>query len=176
MNKKIYKQISVLIDEKIDDTYGNFEVFKLMFKRKAQELKTRSYSGRDVLEFVGDFNKEVNDKCNELLKEIDSRFINSGRKLSKSQYADLIGKSTTLFTSVIDGYYKSFQEEFDLNRTIETSKNAFRGNIVLKISRHINALNIMSNTKLDKALLWTAIGTVFAGISLVLSVIAIIVA
>ena len=96
-------------------------------------------------------------------------------KSFKKQYADLIDKCTTLFVSTIDGYYKVFQEEFDLNRTIETSRNVFRSNIALRISNHINALNIMTNTKLDKALLWTAIGTVFAGLSLVLSVIAIIV-
>ncbi|MBE6806268.1 MAG: hypothetical protein E7526_07170 [Ruminococcaceae bacterium] len=175
MNKKAYKKLSVLINEKIEDTYKYFEEYKHLFKNNAQEVKAGSYGGRDVLEFVEDFNKEVNKKCNELLKEIDSLFINSGRKLSNNQYADLIDKCTTLFASTIDGYYKVFEEEFDLNETIETSSNLFRGNTALKISRHINALNIMSNTKLDKALLWTAIGTVFAGLSLVLSVIAIIV-
>ena len=175
MNKKIYKQLSVLINERIEDIYKHFEAYKLLFKRNAQRVKSGSYSGHDVLELVEDFNKEVNRKCNELLKEIDSLFINSGRKLSNNQYADLIEKCTTLFVSTVDGYYKVFQEEFDLNRTIETSRNVFRSNIALRISSHINALNIMTNTKFDKALLWTAIGTVFAGFSLVLSVIAIII-
>lgn len=175
MNKKIYKQLSVLINERIEDTYKHFEAYKHLFKKNVQEVKAGSYGGHDVLEFAEDFNKEVNRKCNVLLKEIDSLFINSGRKLSNKQYADLIDKCTTLFVSTIDGYYKVFQEEFDLNRTIETSRNVFRSNIALRISNHIDALNIMTNTKLDKALLWTAIGTVFAGLSLVLSVIAIIV-
>lgn len=175
MNKKAYKQLSVLINERIEDIYKHFEVYKLLFKRRAQRVKSGSYEGRDVLELVEGFNKEVNKKCNELLKEIDSLFINSGRKLSNKQYADLIAKCTTLFVSTIDTYYKAFQEEFDLNRTIEASRNMFRSNVALRISSHINALNITTNTKLDEALLWTAIGTVFAGLSLVLSVIAIIV-
>ena len=69
-----------------------------------------------------------------------------------------------------------FQNEFELNKTLETKLEVAKGNISNKISNHINALKIFINSKLDKALWWTAIGTIFAGVSLILSVIAIITA
>jgi hypothetical protein len=174
MNKKLYEQISLLINEKIEDTYKYFEVYKYTFNKKVKKLKASPYSGHDVLELVENFNDELNLKCKTLLKEIDDLFINSGRKLSNSQYADLIKRCTSLFVSTIDGYYKAFQEEFEFKGTIKTSANVFRKNMASKISGHINALNIISTTKIDKALMWTAVGTVFAGISLLLSIIAII--
>lgn len=36
MNKKIYKQLSVLINERIEDTYKHFEAYKHLFKKNAQ--------------------------------------------------------------------------------------------------------------------------------------------
>jgi hypothetical protein len=146
-----------------------------LFERKAQRLKAGSYGGYEVNNLVGEFNKAVNDKSSELLDKITNMFKESGRNLSDEQYNTLISNCSKTFATIIDNYYKVFQKEFEFNRTIETSLNCLKGNTMHKISCHIKALKILTRTKLDKALLWTKISTIFAGISLLLSIIAIVV-
>lgn len=86
---------------------------------------------------------------------------------------DLIDKCTKPFDSIVDNYSKAFEKEFGLNETLKTSLTISKSRMFGKIGGFINALNIISNTKIDKALVWTAVGTVFAGFSLILSIIAI---
>ena len=173
MRNKIYKQISSLVNESILDIYEHFSVYIYSFENLAKETKSNSYGGYELTKFVGDFNKELNQKCSDLLKEIETLFVGSGRKLSRKQYMDLIEKCTKPFDSIIDNYSAAFKKEFGLNETAETSLRVSKGRIYGKISGFINAVNIISNTKIDKALVWTAIGTLFAGVSLLLSVISI---
>ncbi len=175
MNDKVYKQLLQLIDANILNINDYFFVYTLLFKRKAKETKAGSYGGYEVINFVGEFNNELNNKCADLLKETEKLFINSGRKLSKKQYTELIGKCTKPFDSIIENYSKAVKEEFELNGTLEVSLTLSKERISSRIRGHINALKSISNTKIDKALLWTAVGTIFGGISLILSVIAIII-
>lgn len=174
MRDKTYKQLFSLANESIVDIYEHFSVYIHLFEKKAEETKANSYGGYELTKFAGDFNKELNQKCSELLKEIEKLFVGSGRKLSRKQYMDLIEKCTKPFDSIVDNYSEVFEKEFGLNETIKTSLKISKSRMFMKISGFINALNIISNTKIDKALVWTAVGTVFAGISLILSVIAII--
>lgn len=175
MKDKTFNQIFNLINIDISDTYGYFSIHNALFERKAQRLKSGSYRGYDVTNLVGEFNKAVNDKSSELLDKITNMFKESGRNLSDEQYDTLINNCSKTFSTIIDNYCKVFQKEFEFNRTIETSLNCLKGNTTHKISCRIKALKILTITKLDKALLWTKISTIFAGVSLLLSIIAIVV-
>lgn len=175
MNDKLFNQFLNLINIDISDIYGYFSIHNALFERKAQRLKAGSYGGYEVNNLVGEFNKAVNDKSSELLDKITNMFKESGRNLSDEQYDTLINNCSKTFSTIIDNYCKVFQKEFEFNRTIETSLNCLKGNTMHKISCHIKALKILARTSLDKALLWTKISTIFAGISLLLSVIAIVV-
>lgn len=173
MRDKVYKQLSSLVNESIFDIYEYFSVYIHLFEKRAEETKANSYGGYELTKFAGEFNKELNQKCSELLKEIETLFVGSGRKLSRKQYMDLIDKCTKPFDSIVDNYSKAFEKEFGLNETLKTSLTISKSRMFGKIGGFINALNIISNTKIDKALVWTAVGTVFAGFSLILSIIAI---
>lgn len=173
MKDNVYKQLSSLINESISNIKEYFSIYILLFERRAEETKANSYGGYELTKFVGEFNNELNQKCSELFKEIENLFVGSGRKLSREQYIDLTDKCTKSFDSIIDNYSKAFDKVFGLNETLRLSLTTSKSRIFRKIGKFINALNIISNTKIDKALWWTAIGTVFAGISLILSIIAI---
>ena len=176
MKNKIFKQLLDLVNEEISGIYDYFALHNLLFERKANQIKSDSYGGHEINKIMDEFNQIINTKSSELLEKISQMFKDSGRKLSKKQYKELIKNCTAPFISCIDNYKQVFQNEFELNKTLETKLEVAKGNISNKISNHINALKIFINSKLDKALWWTAIGTIFAGVSLILSVIAIITA
>lgn len=174
MREKTYEQISFLITKDIAEIYRYFSIYIYLFSKKAPEIKAGSYGGYDLVKLVEDFNTELNLKSSKLLKNVENWFLISGRKLSKHQYERTIDMCTKPFISIIDDYSKAFKKEFDLNKTLEVSFVTSKNTISSKIQSYLNTLSIISNSKLDKALMWTALGTVFAGISLILSVIAIV--
>lgn len=175
MRDKHYKTLINVVNDYLDDATVYFSFYNAKFKQTAKETKSRAYGGYEVVRLTKDFEKDVSCKCTELLEKIEILFNNSGRKLAAEQYNDLINKCTKKFNAIIDNYWSVFQEEFESIETCENSFKILKENITCKINNYIRAFKCLSNTKIDKALLWTAIGTVFAGISLILSVIAIIV-
>lgn len=165
-----------MVDDEISNIYDFFSLYTILFERKAKETKAGSYGGYEISKMVGEFNKAINDKSTELLEKVSKLFQESGRTLSEKQYDILLNKCHTPFERSIDDYKKVFRKEFESNDSIEISLDMFKSNVKAKINKRIRGLKVFINTKLDKALWWTAIGTVFAGVSLILSVVAIIVA
>lgn len=86
MRDKVYKQLSSLVNESIFDIYERFSIYIHLFEKRAEETKANSYGGYELTKFAGEFNKELNQKCSELLKEIETLFVGSGRKISRKQY------------------------------------------------------------------------------------------
>lgn len=175
MKKKVFEQLLNIVNIEILEIHDFFAIHNKLFERKSKQLKSGSYGGYDMLKMASEFNQAITNKSSELLEKITNMFEESGRNLSDEQYDTLISNCSNTFSTIIDNYHKVFQKEFELNRTIETSLNCLKGNTMHKISCHIKALKILTRTKLDKALLWTKISTIFAGISLLLSIIAIVV-
>lgn len=175
MNDKYFRDFWGLVDNKTTDIHKHFSMYNALSK-VAFQTKKASYSDYDLQKMVGGFSREVNSQCSKLLETISDIFTKSGRKLSAKQYNILIDMCTKTFTTIIDNYKTAFQEEFNISDTLEIQFRLCEEDVSNKINKHIKALKILINTKIDKALWWTAIGTVFAGVSLILSVVAIIVA
>lgn len=174
MRKKAYKQITILVDNHISDIHEYFNLYIHLFENKAKETKNSSYGGYELKTLVNEFNNEINQKCSNLMREIETIFANSGRKLSHKQYVDLIEKCVKPFNTIESNFATTFKKEFNFNETLKISLLNSNERISKKINDSINTLNILSNTKIDKALIWTAIGTILAGISLILSIVTII--
>ena len=145
-----------------------------MFERKAKEIKTRSYGGYEITQMVGEFNQALNIKSSELLEKISKVFKELGRKLSAEQYDTLTEKCTNAFATIIDSYKVAFQKKFELNASLEITLNVSKGRISNKFKEYINSMKIITNTKIDKTLLCAEISTALAGLSLVVSIIAVV--
>lgn len=175
MKEKIYTSLSKVVDGYIRGVYDFFSYQTAVFKKQALEMKSSSYGGRDVLNLVANFNQRTSQKRDELLDKVKSLFAESGRKLSKKQYSDLKEKCTKPFVNGINTFKKALVEEFEWTSTEETSLSVLEQNVISSINYRIDTFKLMSSIHLDKALWWTALGTIFAGASLVLSIIALII-
>ena len=175
MKKKVYIPLSKVVDDYIQKMYDCFSRHIATFRKQAQEMKSHSYGGREVLNLVAVFNQETNQQCDKLIDKVKNLFAESGRSLSKKQYDDLKSKCTKPFVNGIDAFKKALQEEFEWTSTMETSLSVLKGNVISSINHRIDTFKLISSVRLDKALRWTALGTIFAGISLLLSAVAILV-
>ena len=173
MRDKHYKTLISVANDHLDSANIFFLSYTAQFKKTAKEMKSRAHGGYEIDHLTKEFEKEVVYKCTELLEKIEVLFNNSGRNLSSKQYNDLINMCTKKFSAIINNYCSAFREEFENIETCESSFKTLNENITCKINNYIRAFKSLSNTKIDKALLWTAIGTVFAAISLIISVISI---
>lgn len=174
MKDKIFKQILELVKSEISEIQDYFSIYNILFERKAKEIKTRSYGGYEITQMVGEFNQALNIKSSELLEKISKVFKELGRKLSAEQYDTLTEKCTNAFATIIDSYKVAFQKEFELKASLETTLNVSKGRISNKFKEYINSMKKITNTKIDKALLCAEISTALAGLSLVVSIIAIV--
>lgn len=163
------------MDGYIRSVYDFFSLHTAIFKSQALEIKSHSYGGREILNLVAVFNRKTNQQCDELIDKIKNLFAESGRTLSEKQYIDLKEKCTKPFVNGIDAFKKALQEEFEWTSTMETSLSVLKGNVISSINHRIDTFKLISSIRLDKALRWTALGTIFAGISLLLSAAAILI-
>ena len=173
MRDKHYKTLISVVNDYLDGTITYFSSYNAQFKKTAKEIKSRAHGGYEVAHLTKEFEKEVGYKCTELLEKIEALFNKSRRNLSSKQYNGLINMCTKKFNAIVNSYCSAFCEEFENIETVESSFKILNENITCKINNYIRAFKCLSNTKIDKALLWTAIGTVFAAISLILSVISV---
>lgn len=175
MKKDYFNKLSRIVDSYIYKTKTSFSVYVATFQKEALEIKTRSYGGYELSRLVGNFNQKSNQLCDELLDEISSLFNDIGRKLSDKQYENLKEKCVKLFEDSSNTFAEAFNKEFGLNGSLELSFLNTKRNIISRINNYINILNIKASTRINKALIWTIWGTIFAGLSTILSVIAIII-
>ena len=175
MRKKVYKELTYLIDIKLEEISDYFANYNILLEKQAKEIKALSHGGYEIKKMASDFSNEINIKTKELLEEIENRIISSSRKFKPKQISDVEKKCTNKILFIIDDFNTKLQEMFGLIESIEVLLYNLKQRTQYKIAKGIKAVNAMTNAKIDKALLWTAIGTVFAGISLILSVIGILV-
>ena len=171
MRKTIYNDLFEVLRLQLSETERYFYVYGMQFRKKAQAKKATAFAGHEIKQFADEFCVEINSKCSELLCSAEKLFLASGRKLSKSQYKHLIAEYTHSFGILIDAFSKTFFEEFETLETIALLFSNLKGNITPKITSHFRAIEILSNSKIDKVLRWTAVSTVLAALSLILSVI-----
>lgn len=171
MRGKVYKELMFLIDIKLEEISEYFSNYNIVFEKQANELKATSYGGYEIRRMVSDFSNEINIKTKELLVEIENRIISSSRKFSSEQMNDVEQKCTNKISFIINNFNTKLQEVFGLVESVEVTLCNLKQGTEYKITKGIRAVNAMTNAKIDKALCWTAIGTVFAAVSLVLSVV-----
>ena len=175
MKEKIYTALSKVVDGYIHGVYDFFSWQTAVFKKQALEVKSRSYGGREVLDLVAVFVQKTKQERDQLLENVKNLFIETGRTLSEKQYNDLKSKCTKPFICGIDAFSKTLRDEFEWTSSPETSLFILKESTISIINGHIDTFKLMTSIHLDKALQWTALGTIFAGVSLLLSVVAILV-
>lgn len=175
MRSTIYDKLFGVLKLRLTETERYFYVYGMKFQKRAQAKKAGSYSGCEVEQFVNEFCNEIDNKCSELLKTTERLFLSSGRKLSKSQYEHLIAEYIHSFDTVIDSFSGIFVQEFETIESCMIVFSTLKGNVVSKIKVHIQAMEALSNSRIDKSLCWTATSTAIAAVSLLVSTFALIV-
>lgn len=175
MRNTIYNKLFEVLKLRLTETERYFYVYSMKFRKKAQVKKASSYSGYEVEQFVNEFCNEINNKCSELLNATERLFIASGRKLSKAQYEHLITEYIHSFNTAIDSFSKTFAQEFGPIESYMIVFSNLKGNIAPKIKVHLQAMEALSNSRIDKSLCWTATSTAIAAASLLVSAFALIV-
>ena len=163
------------MDGYIRGVYDFFGRQTAVFKKKALEIKSNSYGGREVLDLVAVFVQNTKQERDQFLENVKNLFKETGRTLSEKQYNDLKSKCTKPFICGIDTFSKTLKEEFEWTSSPETSLFILKESTISIINGHIDTFKLMSSIRLDKALRWSTLQTIIAGISLLLSVVAIII-
>ena len=151
MRKKVYKEITYLIDIKLEEISDYFSNYNIVFGKQAKEIKAMAYGGYEIKRMASDFSNEINIKTKELLVEIENRIISSSRKFSSKQISDMDKKCADKILFIIDAFNTKLQEVFGLGESIEVILYNLKQGTQYKITKGIKAVNAMTNTKLDKA-------------------------
>lgn len=173
MEKMVFDNLLKIISIKISEIENSFILHNISFQRKAKELKAGSYGGHDKVRCLKEFGKFVDQQLSILFQETSRVFVSSGRKLSEQQYGYLKEYYTGVFDSYIQNFRNLFSIEFQVEESLRIMFDSLKFHTTQKIENYISAMEYLRENRIDKALIWTAVGTVFAGISLILSVIAI---
>ena len=160
MLNKPYRKLEKVVDSYIFDVREYFLHINQNFKKQAEETKSRSHGGYEVVRYAEQFGCEISYKRIELLEKIEFLFTKVGRKLSSEQHKNLIEKCTKLFDGVITDYQELIEEEFGHIESIKLRLQSLRSNNAVQIKSYIEALEILSSTKVDTALFWTAVGVI----------------